>query len=165
MRIWHFTNILTLVINIAGWFILHMLVAFGATMLPRGLFHQKQWLYRVRSWEKDGSIYKRLFKVTRWKGLLPDGAAWFRGGFAKKKVRATDPEYLDLFVKETCRGELAHWIVIVLSPLFFLWNRRDVGFFMIVYALAANLPCIIVQRYNRPHLLQILARKRKRNRY
>lgn len=162
MRIWHFSTILTVVLNIAGWFFLHMLIAFGATVLPRRLFNENQWLYRIRSWEHNGALYKRLFNVTKWKGWLPDGAAWFRGGFAKKKVHATDPEYLDQFVKETCRGELTHWIVIALSPLFFLWNRKIAGVIMIIYAFAANFPCIIVQRYNRPQLLRILQRKRQR---
>lgn len=161
MRIWYFTTTLTIILNIAGWFILHMLIAFGATVLPRRLFHEKQWLYRIRSWEKDGTIYNRLFKVKKWKGGLPDGAAWFRGGFAKKKLTASEPEYIDLFVKETCRGEFTHWIVIALSPLFFLWNGKIAGAIMIVYALAANLPCIMVQRFNRPQLLRILARKGK----
>ena len=164
MRIWHFTTTVTIILNIAGWFILHMLIAFGATLLPRYLFHENQWLYRIRSWEKQGVLYKRLFNVTKWKGWLPDGAAWFRGGFEKKRVNATDPAYLDLFVKETCRGEFAHWVVIALSPLFILWNRRMSVLVMIVYAISANLPCIIVQRYNRPQLLRILARKRQRNR-
>ena len=96
-------------------------------------------------------------------GLLR-GCSLRRGwpGFAKKRLRRSDPEYFDLFVKETCRGELAHWIVILLSPLFFLWNPRYAGIIMIVYALAANMPCIIVQRYNRPQLLRILAKKRRR---
>ncbi|MBN1308891.1 MAG: hypothetical protein JXA18_13290 [Chitinispirillaceae bacterium] len=162
MRIWHFSTAPTIILNVAGWLFLHMLIAFGATRLSRRLFHENQWLYRIRSWEKDGALYRRLFNVTQWKGLLPDGAAWFRGGFAKKKMDATDQEYLDLFVKETCRGEFTHWIVIAVSPLFFLWNGRLAGGIMITYALAANLPCIIVQRYNRPQLLRILAKKKER---
>jgi len=164
MRIFYLSNAVTVIVDFAAWFVLHMLVAFGATLLPRHLFHEKQWLYRTRPWEKDGALYRRLFKVTRWKDRLPDGASWFSGGFAKKHLRRSDPEYFDLFVKETCRGELAHWIVILLSPLFFLWNRWYAGIIMIVYALAANIPCIIVQRYNRPQLLRLLTRKRQRKR-
>lgn len=160
MRIWHFTTALTIIINIGGWFFLHMLIAFGATMLPRRFFNENQWLFRSRSWEKNGALYKRLFNVTKWKTMLPDGAAWFRKGFSKKKVRSTAPEYLALFINETCRGEAAHWIVMALSPLFFLWNGTIAGVVMILYAIGANLPCIIVQRYNRPQLKRILAKKR-----
>lgn len=162
MQIWHFSNTVTVIIDFAAWFVLHMLIAFSATLLPRRLFHERQWLYRTRSWEEDGMLYRRRFGVSLWKDRLPDGAAWFRSGFAKKRLRRSDPVYLDLFVKETCRGELTHWIVILLSPLFFLWNPWYAGIILIVYALAANIPCIIVQRYNRPQLLRILARKQQR---
>ena len=31
------------------------------------------WL-RTRKWEDEGSIYARVFKVDKWKHLLPDGA-------------------------------------------------------------------------------------------
>jgi glycosyl-4,4'-diaponeurosporenoate acyltransferase len=34
-------------------------------------------------------------------------------------------------------------------PLFFLWNPPWACLVMTTYALAANLPCILAQRYNR----------------
>ena len=34
-------------------------------------------------------------------------------------------------------------------PIFFIWNPPWARWVMTVYALAANLPCILVQRYNR----------------
>ncbi|MBD3346126.1 MAG: glycosyl-4,4'-diaponeurosporenoate acyltransferase [Chitinivibrionales bacterium] len=161
MRLWHFSNLLTVIIDFAAWFVLHMLIALGGTLLPRRLFHEKQWLFRSRGWEKKGDFYQQLFGVIGWKDKLPDGASWFRGGFAKKRVASTNVEYLDNFVKETCRGELVHWIVVAVSPVFFLWNPWYAGIIMIVYALASNIPCIIVQRYNRPQLMRIVKRRRE----
>ncbi|MCM3126981.1 glycosyltransferase [Paenibacillus provencensis] len=44
------------------------------------------------------------------------------------------------------------------APLFFLWNTPIVGM-MILYALAANLPCIFSLRYNRARILCLLDRR------
>ncbi len=157
-RPWRCGTALTVALDFVAWFVLHMLIAFGATLLPRRLFSEKQWFFRPRAWEKGGTLYERLLNVGVWKRLLPDGSRLFRGGFRKKHMQGSDPAYLHRFVQETCRAEAAHWIVIAVAPLFFLWNPRRAGAFMIVYALAANLPCIIVQRYNRPRLMRIADR-------
>jgi glycosyl-4,4'-diaponeurosporenoate acyltransferase len=63
---------------------------------------------------------------------------------------------------ETCRGEAVHWIVLFCSGLFFLWNPQWLAWCMVVYAILANLPCIIVQRYNRLRMARVLARSRHR---
>mgnify|MGYP003343114664 CR=1 FL=1 len=44
-------------------------------------------------------------------------------------------------------GELCHWSALVCAPLFFLWNPWWGDLIVVGYALAANLPCILVQRY------------------
>jgi glycosyl-4,4'-diaponeurosporenoate acyltransferase len=58
-----------------------------------------------------------------------------------------------------------HWAVLALSGLFFLWNPWWAGMVMIAYAAAANLPCILIQRYNHLRLARaIAARSGKRGR-
>jgi glycosyl-4,4'-diaponeurosporenoate acyltransferase len=86
---------------------------------------------------------------------LPDGAALFKEGFEKKRLKETNMEYLNWFMRETCRAELTHWIVFLFGPLFFIWNLWWVGIVMILYASLANMPCIITQRYNRIRLRRI----------
>ena len=71
------------------------------------------------------------------------------------QIVAKDSAYLARFRVETCRGELAHWLVFA-SALFFLWNTPAVGLVMIGYATVANLPCILVQRVNRCRLNRVL---------
>lgn len=44
------------------------------------------------------------------------------------------------------------------APFFFLWNPVALGAAMVVYALVANAPCLLVQRYNRARLLRLLGR-------
>ena len=97
--------------------------------------------------------------MHRWKDLLPDGAAWFGKGFPKARLRARDTGYLAQFARETCRGEFVHWVVLLAGPLFLLWNPGWMGVAMLLYAVLANLPCIVVQRYNRGRLLRLVARR------
>lgn len=46
--------------------------------------------------------------------------------------------------------------------LFFIWNPLWAGFIMIAYAILANLPFILTQRYNRPRLQRLLQLKQQR---
>jgi len=146
----------TIVVNGAAWGILQPGIAYLCTQIPVSAFSASTWLFRPRTWERDGDIYQRAFRVRRWKGWLPSGGAVFEGGFSMRRIASSDTVYLHRWVRETCRAELTHWVAVLVSALFFLWNRPLVAMLMVVYALAANLPCIIAQRYNRPRLLRVL---------
>ena len=144
---------LVILINTAAWFVFHMLGAGLASRLPIRLFHYHTWLYKTRGWEQKGVLYQKLFRIRSWKKYLPDGAAMFRGGFPKKHILpGQQREYYQVFIKETCRAELTHWIVFLAAPLFFLWNDWLIAIWMIPYAAASNAPCILAQRYNRPRI-------------
>jgi glycosyl-4,4'-diaponeurosporenoate acyltransferase len=41
-------------------------------------------------------------------------------------------------------------------PIFFLWNVWWGGVIMVVYLLFANIPCILLQRYNRARLMRVI---------
>jgi glycosyl-4,4'-diaponeurosporenoate acyltransferase len=112
-----------------------------------------------RAWERGGRLYEGVFGIKGWKGWLPDAARWFGGGFAKGTLAANHPDYLRRFVRETWRGELCHWAALGFAPVFFLWNPWWADLVMFGYALLANLPCIVVQRYNRLRLQRLLARR------
>ena len=73
-------------------------------------------------------------------------------------LTGTDPDYLRRFIRETWRGELCHWLAIGGAPVFLLWNPWWGDLIIVAYALAANLPCILAQRYNRARFQRLLAR-------
>jgi glycosyl-4,4'-diaponeurosporenoate acyltransferase len=106
-------------------------------------------------------LYRDWMGVRRWKSRLPDGAPWL-GGFAKKRLFARDTEYLRHFVLETRRAEVAHWCMLGCLPVFFLWNPPWACGVMSAYAVAANLPCILTQRYNRLALHRVAQSRRRR---
>jgi glycosyl-4,4'-diaponeurosporenoate acyltransferase len=96
--------------------------------------------------------------LRKWKRLLPDGASWFAGGFRKRSLASRDPAYLRRFIAETRRGESCHWVALGLCAIPFLWNPWWGCVVIAIYAVAANLPCILLQRINRARLLRLLAR-------
>ena len=152
----HLPTIITIGIDIAAWFIIHIGVSYMATRIPLHSFNPNSWLYRRRSWEKNGKTYDKLFKLKQWKNRLPDGAVIFKSGFEKKHLKEKSEEYYSNFIRETCRAEITHWIVFLFGFTFFIWNIWWVGIVMIVYASAVNIPCIITQRYNRIRLKRIV---------
>ncbi len=142
-------------LNALGLPALQIGMAWAFTRMPAAWFHPP-------SLGKDRShFYEHILGIKRWKDRLPDGADWFKGGFAKASLQHRDPQHLARFLRETWRGELCHWMVLALIPLFFLWNPVWADLVIVCYALAANLPCILVQRYNRQRLGRVLRSPRR----
>ncbi len=160
MRLVHLPTIWTIVLDILAWLIIHLAVVAFMVRLPRSFFNPDGPLYRPRLWERGGRVYERLARIRSWKQHVPDGAEWTRDrGFPKKRLQQSDAGYLRTFLVETCRAELTHWVILFFAPLFFFWNKFWVGWIMIAYALAENVPLIMVQRYNRQRFRRILSRK------
>lgn len=152
-------TVVVLVVNVLAWSVIHIGFAWVGTRAPTAWFKPETWLFRTHDFERSGRCYELLFRVRAWKDLLPDGASWFRGGFAKKRLVSADRDYLIRYTVESCRGEVVHWAVFLAAGVFFLWNTIWVGFIMVAYGLIANVPCIVVLRYNRARLRRILRRR------
>lgn len=147
--------------DVLAWLILHLGISLGLMKVPDRYFNQDSFWTAIRSWEKNGEFWNKTLKVKRWKEHLPDGGTYVRHAFAKKRLRQTDSGYLDKFVLESRRAEINHLLLLLSSLLFFLWNPPWASWLMVLYALLANLPCLIAQRYNRPRLMRLAARKEK----
>ena len=143
------------VLNVAGWPVIQLGVAWAFTKMPVSWFHPPD----AYAWERGGRFYERLVAIKQWKDRLPDAARWFGGGFAKGNLACLDSDYLCRFIIETWRGELCHWFAMFFAPVFFLWNPWWADWVMTAYAIAANLPCILAQRYNRIRLRRLHARQ------
>lgn len=159
MRVGYFSTFWTILLDFVAWAAIHTGISYVFLRVPHRVLNPESWLLRTRALEAGGTLYEKLFRVRRWKMLLPSGGAWFRDGFSMKSLESRQPEYLRTWVMESCRAEMCHWAAIPSSLLFFLWNPLPVGFVMILYAIAFNLPCIVAQRYNRPRMLDILRKK------
>ncbi|MHB1307682.1 MAG: glycosyl-4,4'-diaponeurosporenoate acyltransferase CrtO family protein [Limisphaerales bacterium] len=142
-------------LNVAGWPVIQFGLAWAFTRMPVSWFTPGTGF----AWERGGQFHEDYFRIKRWKDRLPDAARWFGGGFAKGSMAGLDPDYLRRFIRETWRGELCHWAALAWAPVFFLWNPWWADLIMVGYAVAANLPCILAQRYNRARFQRLLARR------
>jgi glycosyl-4,4'-diaponeurosporenoate acyltransferase len=142
-------------VNVAVWLVLQLGIAAAGISMKSDRFARDTWYYEVRGWETG--FYRRWLRIRQWKQMLPDGAPWVGGSFRKKALERRDPAYLRQLATETRRGEAAHWLMFACFPIFFLWNPPWARIVMAVYAAAANLPCIVVQRYNREAVRRLLA--------
>jgi glycosyl-4,4'-diaponeurosporenoate acyltransferase len=150
------------VIDCVVWAVVGIGVGFAAYKWPSTRLAHEGWLTRPRHFERDGRWYETRWRIRRWKDHLPEAGSFFAGGFSKRGLDNRDGEYLSRFVVETRRAELTHWIVLAFAPLFFLWNPWWLSLVMVAYALVANVPCIVVQRYNRARLVRVLSRRERR---
>jgi glycosyl-4,4'-diaponeurosporenoate acyltransferase len=142
------SNIVIIFLNILVWLVIHLGVSYWAFKRPLESFNRNSFLYKVLPFERDGRFYQKVLKIRAWKRLLPDGAGLMRMGFPMR-LDSTDPAFIDRFYHETFRSEWAHWVTMAFTPVFFIWNPAWACMVMVIYALASNLPCIVVQRYNR----------------
>jgi glycosyl-4,4'-diaponeurosporenoate acyltransferase len=147
---------LLVLVDVVAWGVIHASTGYLVHRLPARRFDHDTWLTRARTFERDGALYVRTFRIKRWKGRLPEAGALFAGGFDKKHLVATDASHLATFSRETRRAELGHWLAFAAAPLFALWNPGWIAVVMFLYAAVANGPCILAQRYNRLRIRRIL---------
>lgn len=141
-----------IILDIVAWFFFHMTISLLLMKVPDSWYEKTQKGFTSWKWEKNGSIWQSLFRIKDWKKFLPDGTMIISEGYNKTHLPATDLESINKFIIETKRAELTHWLLIPPAFLFFIWNPIWAGLIMIVYALIANVPFIMAQRFNRPRL-------------
>jgi glycosyl-4,4'-diaponeurosporenoate acyltransferase len=139
----------------AGWSI-----AVGAAvhLVPNRLFGRDTVVTRTRAFERDGRVYEQL-AIRRWKDHLPDAGALFERGGSKLAVGGRSSLAIDRYVLETRRAEYVHVAILLFAPVFAWWNPWPLTAAMAAYAIAANVPCIAIQRYNRARLTRVLMRR------
>lgn len=140
------------------WALWSAVAGYAGHRMPHARLADDGWLTRLRGWERDGRVYERI-GIRRWKDVLPEAGALFRGGVSKRALPGRDSESLARFAAETRRAELVHWGVGAITPAFALWNPWPLFAAMAVYGILANAPFIAIQRYNRARIARVLRRR------
>ena len=131
-------------------------------LLPRSIFNPGKFPFRTLKWENGGKIYMKL-KVHVWKDSVPDMSRIIPGMVKKKAQLARTPETMYRLVQETCVAEFIHWLlVIAISPAIYAALCGLWGILAAIAYAAGNLSFIIIQRYNRPRLVELHKRMEKR---
>ena len=142
------------VLNLFIFFLLSALITYLSNRLPESFYSVKGRLLRERPWENGGRIYQKLFKVKQWKKFLPELSDFVKSVFPKKEIKEFTKVYMKKYIFESCKSEMTHWGIIFSSLLFFFWCESGTAFLMITIAITLNLPYIIIQRYNRPRIME-----------
>lgn len=101
------------------------------------------------------------FFINKWKMYIPEGE-WLNNNIYNKHVlRPLAQENIYKMIIEMRRAELVHWFSI-LPVIVFVRAPKYIKTINILYALLANLPIILTQRYNRPRLERYYRLKYKR---
>jgi len=163
MRIIFLSDIGTAILDVFAWVCFHLGIGYWCSRLPISNFDPQESKYQTKSWEKDGEIYEKIFHVRAWKKLIPSGARVYAGAFEIKNLPSYNFDYVERWLKEICRAEYCHWVMMLPGLLFFFWNSVEVAWWMVAYAVANNLVPIIMQRYNRPRVRRLLAQIEKKS--
>jgi glycosyl-4,4'-diaponeurosporenoate acyltransferase len=159
MRVVHFSDGWTVLIDVLAWGAIHLGTGYAAHRLPLRLLERDRGPLRLTNSERSLHPFHRL-RIRRWKDRLPEAGAFFAGGLTKRRLPSPAEGGLARFAAETRRGEWAHWWALAASPLFALWNPPAASLVLVLYAVASNGPCILVQRYNRCRISRVAARSR-----
>ena len=89
---------------------------------------------------------------------MPDKSRWGGHEYAKTIRGQNDAENAIRLLQETCVAELVHWVLMLLTPLVFRFAHGPMAVLVVVLYGLSHIPCIIIQRYNRPRLCALLKR-------
>lgn len=132
---------------------------FLGQLLPRRNFDYTAYPFKPFGWEQDGKVYTKI-KIQFWKDKVPDMSQHIKSMFRKKICVFRNSDYLEELILETCVAEMVHFLLILISPIFLLLMHGVAGVLGMIGYILGNIPFILIQRYNRPRLIQLMQRQR-----
>jgi glycosyl-4,4'-diaponeurosporenoate acyltransferase len=102
--------------------------------------------------------YERWLAIHRWKRWIPDAGDALPGGIRKASLARRNPAALRRLIAETRRAEWVHWALWPAWLVTALWLPPAGVALNLLFASLFNLPCLLLQRYNRRRLQRLLRR-------
>lgn len=126
----------------------------NVSKLFRKHINYKHWWFKERKFEKK--LYK-ILRVKEWKG----------------KALTYNPEQFDLkenslesIANTMAKSEVDHWIneLVSISTMFFgfIWGEAWIFILTAILAMIFDSQFIVIQRYNRPRVIKLLAKENKK---
>ena len=152
--------LLPLISSAAFWLLASLLVGLLANQLPL------RWLAAAERRPSRGlprppsgrAVASAAPGLRIWKRWIPDAGGALPGGVPKASLVRRDPVALRRLLLETRRAELVHGVLWAAGLLTALWLPPAGVAGNLVFATLFNLPCVLVQRFNRGRLRRCLAR-------
>ena len=141
-----------------------LLAFFAGRLLSRHHFNAGAFPFRCFGWEQK---LHRLLRVHDWQNRVPDMSRithrLFPGLMPQKKLTTQNRSDIPLMIQETCIAGLVHAVLCLTGLVCLrLWPGAGGIIITAVYIIFGNIPFIIIQRYNRPRLMKLLAAQRRR---
>jgi glycosyl-4,4'-diaponeurosporenoate acyltransferase len=144
------------VVSAVAWVTASAVAGYTAARRPASSFRGSGPVLRLRAWEEAGRRYERVLRVKAWKDLLPEAGPLFGG--ASKRTLPAGTGRLGAFAAESARAETVHWRILATTPLHALWCPPWLFAVMVAFGVGANVPCLVVARYNRARVASITRR-------
>lgn len=133
-------------------------VALTIHLLPKYLFEPHKKAFKVS--EKKIKFYKKL-GVKKWKEKVPDLGQF--ANFKKNKIdHPFNLKYMHKFLIENCYGDMIHFISAILGFFIIIFPPVKLAFSIALPIALINFVInympVMIQRYNRPKLLNIYNR-------
>lgn len=148
-----------LLLNLGTWIFWFYFIGYVASILPEKFLKKDFFFTHILFFEENPNWFKRYLLINKWKDKMPELGGFFKKGFQKRSVANGEIAQLELFIKETRRAEIAHWLMTAGWILTTLFNPMWAVIFNIIFAHVVNFPCLIIQRYNRVRLIKVLNMK------
>lgn len=154
-------DLMKLLMSIVYVAIIGILAHYIGESLPRGIFSENKFPYLILPFERNGKIYEKV-GIRKWKTKLPDMSRVMRDMLPKRVTYDATSDSVNALIKETCVAEFIHqWLCFFGIGIYIIW-KDYVGVILTVVFIVCNIPFIMIQRYNRPHLIMLRDRLRKR---
>lgn len=129
-----------------------------AYFLPRRWFHPDRFPFRAFRWEKKGAIYEKI-GIRRWKDKVIDQSRFTAFLIKKTVTPRMTAQQAERLVIETCVSEAVHISLALLSLYCLrLWPGPGGVLFTALFIPFGQLIYAIIQRYNRPRLMDLAQR-------
>lgn len=147
-----------LALDVAVWVLGGVAIGWYHAALPVERLVPHRSFMRIGAAELGGELHRRWFGVHRWKDRVPEAGTWF-GGLSKKRLPPADRGGWRRFSAECLRGERVHLSMIVLMVPLAAWNPPRWWAVNVALSVVANVPCIVILRYNRSRVEALTARR------
>lgn len=145
-------------ISIVKFILSSVLISIIFEKLPDSMFNYQKKIFQMKKWEEQGEIYNKIFKVKKWKDKVLELSDVIKSVFPKKHINTYSKDYLNKYLIQSCRAELAHITIILSTFGYALENQISTFHNMFILAVVLNLPYIIIQRFNRPRIIKYINR-------
>lgn len=147
-------------INFSLMVLWQFLVLIVCQRLNEKTFDYRKNIYKSKKFENNGKFYVKYLKIKKWKDKLPQYVS--KNGFSKRNInlkQVGDKKYFEKFLIETCRAEWNHLVCCMYAVISLLINKFPFSMIFSIIPVMANLPFLVIQRYNRIRFLNLNSKK------